>query len=210
MGKATKVKEATQSRDKEYIKRDDETWLQYHSRIADYEQGKRDKSKPLVTPDVEKHGLYQWADIPGIDERGNEFKSTTKRNLKASPLAMWKAQNMLTATQEAAIAYCIRLWEFLPPMPATTAQYGERIPSSDSGHESEAAVNAWLDAIDDLRRVEGYIPRSYWQVFENCIRFDEPAGVAGSSLGYTGRSGKAKAHVIVCFVADIIAMKEGL
>lgn len=210
MGKATKVKEATQSRDKEYIKRDDETWLQYHSRIADYEQGKRDKSKPLVTPDVEKHGLYQWADIPGIDERGNEFRSTTKRNVKASPLAYWKAQNMLTATQEAAISYCIRLWEFLPPMPATTAQYGERIPSSDSGHESEAAVNAWLDAISDLRRVEGYIPRSYWQVFENCIRFDEPAGVAGSSLGYSGRSGKAKAHVIVCFVADIIAMKEGL
>jgi len=117
---------------------------------------------------------------------------------------------MLTATQEAAISYCIHLWEFLPPMPATTAKYGERIPSNDIGHESEAAVNAWLDAIANLRRIEGYIPRSYWQVFENCIRFDEPAGVAGSSLGYTGRSGKAKAHVIVCFVADIIAMKEGL
>lgn len=211
MGKATKVKQATQpARDKEYIKRDDETWLQYHSRIAEYEQGKRDKSKPLVTPDVEKHGVYQWADIHAIDERGNESKSTTKRNLKASPLTMWRAQGMLTETQEAAIGYCLRLWEFLPPMPATTAQYGERIPSNDSGQESEAAVNAWLDAIAGLRRIEGYIPRSYWQVFENCLRFDMPAGVAGSDLGFTGRSGRTKAHLIVCFVADIISMKENL
>lgn len=221
MGKATKVKEATQSRDKEYIKRDDETWLQYHSRIADYEQGKRDKSKPLVTPDVEKHGLYQWADIPGIDERGNEFKSTTKRNLKASPLAMWKAQNMLTATQEAAIAYCIRLWEFLPPMSRCTATYGVRIFGNADGFESEGAINAYMDAKDDLARicggldrngaqVVGYIPAKYWRVFENCIRFDEPAGVAGSSLGYTGRSGNAKAHTVVAFVADLIVMREGL
>jgi hypothetical protein len=198
------------ARDPEYIKRAGETSLQYHSRIALYEQGKRDKSKPLVLPDTEKHGAYVWHDVNGIDDKGNEFKSTTKRNLKASPLTMWKAQGMLTETQQAAIGYCLRLWEFLPPMPATTAQYGERIPSNDSGQESEAAVNAWLDAIDDLRRVESYIPRSYWQVFENCIRFDMPAGVAGGDLGFTGRSGRAKAHVIVCFVSDIIADKENL
>lgn len=198
------------ARDTEYIKRPGETSLQYHSRIAEYEQGKRDKEKPLVTPDVAKHGNYVWADIHAIDERGNEYKSTTKRNLKASPLAMWRAQGMLTPTQDDAINLCIRLWEFLPPMPATTAQYGERIPSNDSGQESEAAVNAWLDAIADLRRIEGYTPRSYWQVFENCLRFDMPAGVAGSDLGFTGRSGRTKAHLTVCFVADIIAMKEGL
>ncbi len=211
MAKAKKKPGTSQSaRDPEYNKRAGETSLQYHSRIARYEQDKRDKSKPLVSPDVEKHGTYQWTDIHGIDDKGNEFRTSTKRNVKASPLAMWRAQSMLTPTQEDAIKLCLRLWEFLPPMPATTAQYGERIPSNDSGQESEYAVNAFLDALDDLRRIEAYIPRSYWQVFENCIRFDEPAGVAGSSLGYTGRSGKAKAHVIVCFVADIIAMKENL
>lgn len=198
------------ARDAEYIKRAGETSLQYHSRIAAYEQGKRDKTKPLVSPDTEKHGKYQWADIHAIDEKGNEFKSTTKRNIAISPLTLWRAQNMLTGTQDAAIDFCLSLWEFLPPMPATTAQYGERIPSNDDGEESEYAINAYIDALNDLRRIEGYIPRSYWQVFENCVRFDEPAGVAGSALGYTGRSGKAKAHVIVCFVADIIAMKEGI
>lgn len=190
-----------------YKRQAGETTLQYVARISRHEQNQRDRTRPIVSTEAANHGAY-------VDEfvthGETSTKVQTKRNVKASPLAYWKAQNMLTATQEAAISYCIRLWEFLPPMPATTAQYGERIPSSDSGHESEAAVNAWLDAIDDLRRVEGYIPRSYWQVFENCIRFDEPAGVAGSSLGYSGRSGKAKAHVIVCFVADIIAMKEGL
>lgn len=190
-----------------YKRQAGETTLQYVARISRHEQNQRDRSRPIVSTEAANHGAY-------VDEfvthGETSTKVQTKRNVKASPLAYWKAQDMLTATQEAAISYCIRLWEFLPPMPATTAQYGERIPSSDSGHESEAAVNAWLDAIADLRRVEGYIPRSYWQVFENCIRFDEPAGVAGSSLGYTGRSGKAKAHVIVCFVSDLIAMKENL
>lgn len=214
MGKATKIRQPTQpARDKEYIKRDDETWLQYHSRIAEYEQGKRDKEKPLVAPDVAKHGEYVWADIHAIDERGNEYKSTTKRNIKASPLAMWRAQGMLEPHHEEAIKLCLRLWSFLPPMPATTAQYGERIPSNDSGHESEAAVNAWIDAKAHLKQIEGYFPgklRGYWETFQNCIRFDMPAGVAGSDLGFTGRSGRAKAHVIVCVVADVIADKEKL
>jgi hypothetical protein len=193
--------------EKVYSRRNGETALQYASRIAHHEQSARDRTQPTVTPQAEKHGSYVDEFIHH-DETGT--KTQAKRNLKASPLAMWRAQGMLTATQEEAIKLCLRLWEFLPPMPATTAQYGERIPGNDAGHESEAAVNAWLDAINDLRRVENYIPRAYWTVFENCLRFDEPAGVAGSSLGYTGRSGKAKAHVIVCFVCDIIAMKENL
>lgn len=205
MAKASKARKA--SGRNEWHRRDGETHLQWQSRITRQRQEERDANAPIVPIEAARHGAY-IDEFIHHDESGS--KAQAKRNLKASPLAMWKAQGMLTATQEAAIAYCIRLWEFLPPMPATTAQYGERIPSNDSGQESEQAVNAFLDALADLRRVEGYIPRSYWQVFENCIRFDEPAGVAGSSLGYTGRSGKAKAHVIVCFVADIISMKEGL
>ena len=195
------------ARDSEYQKRAGETSLQYQSRIARYEQGRREADRPIVSIEAARHGVYVDEFIHH-DESGS--KAQAKRNLKASPLAMWRAQGMLTATQEAAIAYCIRLWEFLPPMPATTAQYGERIPSNDSGQESEAAVNAWLDAIADLRRIEGYIPRSYWQVFENCLRFDMPAGVAGSDLGFTGRSGRTKAHLTVCFVADVISWKEKL
>ena len=214
MAKASKKPGNKQAaRDPEYIKRAGETALQYHSRIALYEQGKRDKTKPLVSPDTEKHGKYVWADIHAIDDKGNESRSTTKRNTAASPLVSWRAQGMLESWQDDAIKLCLHLWEFLPPMPSTTAQYGERIPGNDTGDESEDAVNASIDAKDRLARIEGYFPdrlRHYWQVFENCIRFDMPAGVAGGDLGFCGRSGRAKAHVIVCMVADKIADKEGL
>jgi hypothetical protein len=201
------------ARDPEYIKRPGETSLQYHSRIAAYEQGKRDKTKPLVTADVEKHGHYVWADIHAIDERGNESKTTTKRNVKVSPLTLWRSQGMLEDWQNEAIDLCLSLWAFMPPMPATTAQYGERISGNDSGQDSEEAANAWIDARDRLKRIEGYFPdrlRHYWHVFENCIRHDMPAGVAGGDLGLCGRSGRAKSHVIVCMVADKIADKEKL
>lgn len=200
-------KRREKDRKSEWDRQPGETHLQWQARITRQRQEERDKNADIVPIEAARHGTYVDEFIHH-DESGS--KTQTKRNLKASPLAMWKAQKMLTPTQESAIDFCISLWEFMPPMPATTAQYGERIPSASTGEESEYAVNAFLDAIEDLRRVEGYIPRTYWQVFENCIRFDEPAGVAGSNLGYIGRSGKAKAHVIVCFVADIIAMKEGI
>lgn len=194
----------------EYNKRTNETHLQWQSRIARMRQAERETGAPIVTPFAERHGSY-------VDEFIHHDESSTKaqakRNLKASPLAMWRAQGMLEPHHEEAIKLCLRLWSFLPPMPATTAQYGERIPSNDSGHESEAAVNAWIDAKAHLKQVEGYFPgklRAYWETFQNCIRFDQPAGVAGSDLGFTGRSGRAKAHVIVCLVADVIADKEDL
>jgi hypothetical protein len=42
------------------------------------------------------------------------------------------------------------------------------------------------------------------------VRFDEPAGFAGSSLTDCKNDQVASARVVVQFVADIIAMKERL
>lgn len=201
-----------------YKRQPGETTLQYASRISRHETNQRDKTRGIVSDEAAKHGAYVDDFITHGD---TSTKVQTKRNLKASPLAYWKAQGMLTPPQESAIDHCIRLWEFLPPLPRCTAAYGERIFGNADGLESEGAINAYMDAKDDLARicggldrngaqVVGYIPAKYWRVFENCIRFDEPAGVAGSSLGYTGRSGNAKAHTVVAFVADLIVMKENL
>lgn len=198
------------ARDAEYQKRPGETALQYQSRIARYEQGRRDADKPIVSIEAARHGAYVDEFIHH-DESGS--KTQTKKNLNASPLIQWRAQGMLEPHHEDVIKLCLHLWEFLPPMPTITGQYGERIPGNDTGEESEHAVNAAIDAKDKLARIQGYFPdrlRHYWSVFENCIRHDMPAGVAGGDLGFTSRSGRAKAHVIVCFVCDKIADKEGL
>jgi hypothetical protein len=79
----------------------------------------------------------------------------------------------------------------------------DRIPSGGQG-------NGWSEqeALDDLKRIKDYLPAKYWSIFEIVVRFDEPAGYAGSSLTDCKNDQIASARVVVQFVADIIAMKE--
>ena len=129
----------------------------------------------------------------------------------ASPYARWKASGSISPTQELAIDHCLRLWELTGITgPSVTAGYGERIPGGQRD-DPEWLTAKILDAKDDLRRIEGYFPRCYWQIFENCIRHDEPAGRAGSRImGWGNASAVHSARTVVQFVADIVADKERL
>jgi len=135
-------------------------------------------------------------------------------NHGGSPLQRWKATKQLSASQELAIEHCLRLWDLAGiKEPATTAAYGERIPGN--GRPDPEWVTAQIiDAKDDLRRIEGYFrdgARKYWQVFENCIRYDEPAGRVGSRImGWSDRQATNSARLTVQFVADIVCMNERL
>jgi len=131
----------------------------------------------------------------------------------ASPYTRWKASGQISATQERAIDHCIRLWELVGISPgSTTAGYGDRVPGTGQS-DPEWLVVKKLDAMTDLRRVEGYFTglTPYWSVFENCIRHDEPAGSIGSRLmGWGNGNAVAKALVTVQFIADTIADRERL
>jgi len=80
-----------------------------------------------------------------------------------------------------------------------------RIPGAGQG-------NGWAEqeALDDLKRIKGYVPAKWWNVFESVCRFDETAGFAGSALTDCRNDQVAAARTTVQFVADIIAMKERL
>ena len=67
-----------------------------------------------------------------------------------------------------------------------------------------------IEARDDLKRMKGYFPPQHWDVFENVVRFDEPAGVAGSRLERAPSTRETAARLCVQFVADVITMKERL
>lgn len=121
------------------------------------------------------------------------------------PVDRWKRAGRLSITQLAAIGYCERLWRLAGLEQRVTANYGERI----RGHAESRAVNE-IEAREDLHRVQGYVPPQWWSVFENVVRWREAAGVAGSSLGFGERGAIDRAHTVVCIVADLIAMKEGL
>lgn len=123
------------------------------------------------------------------------------------PVQRWEGAGKLELHQVAAIELCERLWRLAGIQQPVTANYGERIP----GYGNAEVRNAHeIEARKDLHRIQGYFPAKYWNVWENVCRHGEPAGVAGSRLGSSGRPAQERAYTIVCFVADIIAMKERL
>lgn len=134
-------------------------------------------------------------------------RETVHINRGGTPVMRWITEDKLTDNQQRAIGHCYYLWRLAGTEKSVTAQYGERIPGS--GNSELYAANT-LEAEQDLKRIKDYIPRTYWDVFENVVRWDEPAGIAGSKLGFGSRSACDRAHQIVCFVADIIFEKERL
>ncbi len=123
------------------------------------------------------------------------------------PVQRWITSGKLTESQQHAIGYVRRLWEIAGLERSVTANYGH-VAAGMGCAERRAAIE--IDAREDLHRVQDYVPAQYWSTFELCCRFGEPAGVAGSSMGAGGKSAQARAHTIVCFVADVVAMKERL
>lgn len=142
-----------------------------------------------------------------MDDDGKQARAY--RNCAHDPVERWLKAGRIEGSQKAAIDVVRRLWGILGVTPKVTASYGERIGGS-SGGEHMTAI--YLDAKDDLHRIQGYFAglHSYWDCFENVCRWNEPAGVAGSDLGYATSSAQLRALTIVQFVADIIATKERL
>lgn len=168
------------------------------------------KPKPIIepldgpTPEQLGRGTYERGDFIHAE---SAQRVTIHINRGGTPLARWIAECKLSDTQQRAISHCLYLWRMAGTERRITSNYGERIPGEA---DSERRVANEVEARQDLHRIQDYIPEGYWNCFENCIRFDEPAGIAGSKLGFGSRSAHDRAHQVCCFVADLIAMKERL
>lgn len=126
------------------------------------------------------------------------------------PVQRWKSAGKLSDSQIVAIDFVRRLWEIAGLEQTITSPYGEKIPGRG---DSEGRTALEIDARRDLHRVVGYFPPPldrYWNVFEQVCRHGEPAGVAGSRLGFGSRSAQDRAHMIVCHVADTLTAREKL
>ena len=104
------------------------------------------------------------------------------------------------------IADCTLLWMRLGE-PRLIAQYGERLPPSASG-DGMARQEA-LDQLHHYKHVLGARMGPYWSVFENVVRHNEPAGVAGSRFANNDPQRIQSAKVITGMVASFIAAKMG-
>lgn len=126
----------------------------------------------------------------------------------SSPVERWKRDGRLSDSQIAAIALCERLWAVSGLRQKLTATYGERLPMSVN--------NEWLavheiQARRDLERIEGHCIPWQWEIWENTVRWGEPSGTVGASLGFNGsKAARAAVLMVIWTVADIIAKEERL
>jgi len=161
------------------------------------------KGEAIGAPAIQiARGMHAIVDVP-LRDAGRVVTEHTLINRGGTPVARWKAAKLLSDSQVAAIDHCETLWSRLGGKALVMDL--ARIPGAGQG-------NGWAEqeALDDLKRIKGYVPAKYWSIFESVCRFDEPAGVAGSSLASNHRSSIDAARTVVGFVADIVAMKERL
>lgn len=157
------------------------------------------------TPEQIAKGGYERQTMPNPD--GGNRQAQVHINRGGTPIMRWIEDGKLSDSQQRAIAHCLYLWRMCGIEQRTTASYGERIITTG---DSELRASTEIEAREDLHRIRDYFPEHYWSVFENVVRFDEPAGVAGSKLGFGARSACDRAHQVVCFVADTVVWKERL
>lgn len=161
------------------------------------------KGEAIGAPAIQvARGMHAIVDVP-LRDAGRVVTEHTLINRGGTPVARWKAAKLLSDSQVAAIDHCEALWALLGGK--SLIMDLARIPGAGQG-------NGWAEqeALDDLKRIKGYVPAKYWSVFENVCRFDETAGFAGSSLTECRNDQVSAARVTIQFVADIIAMKERL
>ena len=155
------------------------------------------------TPEQQAKGGYQ-------DRFVNHVESFTRSKVFVSshdPVERWFRAGRLSDSQMTAIEHLRRLWRLTEDARPITANYGERIGGQGCG---EARALNEIEAREDLHRIQGYVPMPYFSIMENVCRHGMSAGVAGEALGFGSRSGEIRAHQIVCFVSDVVAMKERL
>lgn len=184
-------------------RRQGENYLQWTSRIARQKQETRDRSEPIVPVEAQRHGDYQDEFVTDVD---TNTKVQTKRNQVSSIVDKWFREGGVgfDGGAKAAVERCVALWELRPVIGHLCATYGPLMPSGGfSGHESH------MDLRDELDEFKSWFHPGHWAVYENVVRWGQPAGLAGSSMADNAPQAIASAKAVVGMVASFIAMRRG-
>jgi hypothetical protein len=199
MGKASH-KRREKERKTEWDRKPGETHLQWQSRITRKRQEDRDMTADIVSIHAAQHGKYEDEFIHH-DETGT--KTRTKRNKICSTLEKWIAEGGFGFDADAVsfIRGCQTKWEIIGN-PRVTANYGERIHGASGDGMSQHMAKS------DIARYKATLNApQYWQIFENVVRFNQPAGIAGSDMASNPATRIASAKAVVGMVATSLAGK---
>lgn len=162
-----------------------------------------------VSPFMAQHGDYGHAEV--VDLVG-EFGPPNRiypvvRNRGGTTVERWLAGGALTDAQVEAIALFAGAWRKKIGEQRTTANWN--LCASIRGLPLEDWLNTQADAEELLREMDRQVfdraGPDYYGVWLNVVIFDEPAGVAGSRLGFTSKQAQAAAKTIVSLLANQIA-----
>lgn len=169
----------------------------------------RSPFEALEVPTVEQLRNGDWVrDI--VTHAETNTKTTAYRRKDSDILHKWLSEDhagkLFPIQAQRFIGDCILLW-FKCGTPSVTANYGERIHSGryDAGFDKLAA----LEEIKRFRSLLGPYQRHMWPVFENVVRHNMPAGVAGSDYAKNPAQSIQAAKMITSAVACELAGRLG-
>lgn len=161
-------------------------------RALDNEAAANDRA-PLVSDHAAKHGDYERGVGRQMINRGG------------TPLARWRKAGFISESENRVIDLCLTLWSRIGTSGGMVANLDRTVfGCPGEGHAGE------VDARNSLQRFREHVGPAYWSIFENVIRFDEPAGIAGSRLSGPSSKNEDRARHCVLMVANIVAYKERL
>lgn len=178
--------------------------------MAKTRKKKRKPTKPVAvldrfmrpTPEQLANDLY---DHDFVTHAESATKVKTYRRKDSNVVDKWIREGAVGfgVPAQRAIADCVILWQRMGSQ-RLTGSYGERLAASTNcqGHTQQ-------EAADEISFRKSLVPREYWDVFENVLRHNEPAGTAGSRFANNPAQQIASARAIVGFVANLIAMRCG-
>jgi hypothetical protein len=141
---------------------------------------------------------------PVVDLASRRSIGKTVRVLYPTLVDRWFAEGGVgfEEPQKRAVEHVRRLWNSIGSQGRLVANLSV-IGAGGGGPRQRFWEHA--EAVAQLAEFERQIPSAYWQVFENVVRFDMPAGRAGSHLDRHAPARIAAARAVVGFVASTIA-----
>lgn len=163
------------------------------------------EKEPLVNGFAANHGDYRESTVVDLSNELGGGRQKTYRvllNRGGSALERWiheQDSKLFGRPQIEAIRHCQRLWGRIDYQSSIMNSTG--IPSTG---ESEQ------DARDELNDYAKRLHPNWWSCYENVVRWEMPAGVAGAQMANNSRTQVEAAKLATAFVASMIAMWRGL
>ena len=155
--------------------------------------------EPLVNEFAAAHGDYREVEF---QEAAGRRKEKHLRNVGGSIVDRWMLAGGtgFDEPQRRAVDYVRTLWRNAGTETSMVANL-DRVRSAGSG-----SGFTQQEALSELAEFKRRVPADYWATFENVVRWDEPAGTAGSRFANNAAQSIASARTIVGMVASLIAL----